>query len=182
MIKRLFLPVLSAILLAGCTRPAGGVAPTELPLNFPSPAPGSTPFCQSADLGVSSNSIGATGALMLGITLTNNSKNPCALANPPQITLLDDGNKPIEIQIANIPNGDATPAPAQMELGTGESAILSLVWRNYCQPLPKDKLIVRLALAAEQNLDVAMDLLSEPRCDAKTEASTLTIAPYSYPP
>jgi hypothetical protein len=59
---------------------------------------------------------------------------------------------------------------------------LSLVWRNYCQPLSKDKLTVRVALTQEQGLDVPMQLLSEPRCDAKGEASTLMVGPYSYPP
>lgn len=120
---------------------------------------------------------------MLGITLTNQSKNPCALSNPAQITLLDSDNKPLKVQVSIIPADTQTPpASAQTEIASGESVILSLVWRNYCQPLTKDSLTIRLALSAEQNVDVIMKLLSEPRCDAKNEPSTLTIAPYSYPP
>jgi hypothetical protein len=41
---------------------------------------------------------------------------------------------------------------------------------------------MRLELSAGQNLDVVTQLLSEPRYNAKTETSTLTVAPYSYPP
>jgi hypothetical protein len=36
---------------------------------------------------------------------------------------------------------------------------------------------MRLELSAGQNLDVVTQLLSEPRCDAKTEPSTLTFLP-----
>lgn len=196
--KSLLLSVLFLFLTA-CTRPVGGVAPTALPVDFPSPAPGSTPLCQPTDLDVSSNSIGATGALMIGVTLTNKSKNPCALANPAQITLLDSDNKLLEVKTSNSPADPAgdpagergasrgassqTPIPsAQMELHAGESAILTLVWRNYCQPLSKDQLTVRVELTEKKNLDVPMQLLSEPPCDAKNEPSTLMVGPYSYPP
>jgi hypothetical protein len=120
-----------------------------------------------ANLQTSSNSTGATGALMLGITLTNKSKNPCALTNPPQVTLLNGSREPLDVQVSDAP---------------GKNAIASLVWRNACQPLPNDSLTMRLELSAGQNLDVVTQLLSEPRCDAKTEPSTLTVAPYSYPP
>ena len=47
---------------------------------------------------------------------------------------------------------------------------------------PNDSLTMRMELSTGQNLDVVSKLLSEPRCDAKTEPSTLTVAPYSYPP
>jgi hypothetical protein len=70
----------------------------------------------------------------------------------------------------------------QVSDAPGESAIVSLVWRNACQPLPNDSLTMRLRLSTRQNLDVISKLLSEPRCDAKTEPSTLVVAPYSYPP
>ena len=181
MTRKSLLFSLLIILLAACTRAASDTPPTELPVNFPSPMPGSTPLCQPADLGISSNSIGATGALMLGVTLTNKSKNPCALANPPQVTLLDDKGQPLKVQESSA-SDDQTPASPQMELHPGESAIASLAWRNYCQPLPNDSLNLRFELSTGSNLDVAMSLLSEPRCDSKSDPSTLIAAPYSYPP
>ena len=183
MIKRLLLITLITItLVAACSRAASDSPPTALPLNFPSPAPGSTPLCQSSDVQISSNSTGATGALVLGITLTNKSKNPCALANPPQTTLLNDSGQPLDVQTSSTPGDQTPPAPPQMELAPGENAIISLIWRNYCQPLPNDSLTIRLGLAAGQTLDVVTSVLSVPRCDAKNEPSTVTIAPYSYPP
>ena len=177
-----FLFCILLFLLSACTRAASDSPPTELPVNFPSPAPGSTPLCQPADLQTSSNSTGATGALMLGITLTNKSKNPCALTNPPKVTLLNDSQEPLDVQVSDAPGDQTPPATSQMELAPGESAIVSLVWRNACQPLPNDSLTMRLELSAGQNLDVISKLLSEPRCDNKTEPSALTVAPYSYPP
>lgn len=180
--RKFLLFCLSLFLLSACTRAASDSPPTALPLNFPNPAPGSTPLCQPADLQISSNSTGATGALVLGITLTNKSKNPCALANPPQITLLNGSSQPLDVQASDAPGDQTPPAPAQMELAPNESAIISLIWHNYCQPLPDNSLTIRLGLAAGQNLDVITSVLSIPRCDAKNEPSTVTVAPYSYPP
>jgi hypothetical protein len=183
MMKRLLLITLLTIALtAACTRAASDSPPTALPLNFPRPAPGSTPLCQPADLQISSNSTSETGTLVLGITLTNQSKNPCALANPPQTTLLDDSGQPLDVQASSTPGDQTPPAPAQMELAPGESAILSLVWQNYCQPLLNDSLTIRLGLSVGQDLEIVTMLLSPPRCEAKNEPSTVTVAPYSYPP
>jgi hypothetical protein len=100
-------------------------------------------------------------------TSSNSTGATGALTNPPQVTLLNGSREPLDVQVSDAP---------------GESAIASLVWRNACQPLPNDSLTMRLELSAGQNLDVVTQLLSEPRCDAKTEPSTLTVAPYSYPP
>jgi hypothetical protein len=69
-----------------------------------------------------------------------------------------------------------------MELAPGESAILSLVWQNYCQPLPNNSLTISLAFSAGQKLEVVTSDLSGPRCDAKSDPSTLVVAPYSSPP
>ena len=183
MMKRLLLITLLTISLTlACTRAASDSPSTALPENFPSPAPGSTPLCQPADLQISSNSTGATGALVLGMTLTNKSKNPCALANPPQATLLNGSAQPLDVQTSNTPGNQTPPAPAQMVLAPDESAILTLVWRNYCQPLPNDSLTIHLELTSGQNLEVVTSVLSVPRCDAKNEPSTVAVAPYSSPP
>jgi hypothetical protein len=183
MMKRLFLTTLLIItLMTACTRAASDSPPTALPQNFPNPAPGSTPLCQPADLQISSNSTGATGVLVLGLTLTNKSKNPCALANPPQMTLLNASAQPLDVQTSEAPGDQTPPAPAQMELAPSESAIISLIWRNYCQSLPDNSLTLRLELATEKNLEVVTSVLSIPRCAATDEPSTLTVAPYSYPP
>ena len=95
---------------------------------------------------------------------------------------MNDSQEPLDVQVSDAPGDQTPPATSQMELAPGESAIVSLVWRNACQPLPNDSLTMRLELSAGQNLDVISKLLSEPRCDNKTEPSALTVAPYSYPP
>ena len=169
-------------LLCACTRAASDSPPTALPLNFPKPAPGSTPLCQTADLQTSANFTEATGDLVLGVTLTNQSKNPCALANPPQTTLLNGSGQLLDVQTSSPPGNQTPPAPPQMELAPGESAIISLIWRNYCQPFPNNGLTIRLKLSTGQSLEIVSRALSAPRCDAKNEPSTVTVAPYSYPP
>jgi hypothetical protein len=182
MMKRLLLVTLLTFLLAACTRAASDSSSTALPLNFPSPAPGMTPLCQPVDLQTSSNSTNAIDTLVLGITLTNISKNPCALSNPPQATLLNDSRQPLNVQTSSMPGDQTPPAPAQMELRPGESAIVSLIWSNACQPLPNDSLTIHLELSTGKNLDVVTSIPSVPRCNTKNEPSTLTVAPYSYPP
>ncbi len=183
MTKRLLLITLLTITLTtACTRAASNSPPTELPINFPSPAPGSTPLCQPADLQTSSNSIETGEALLIGLTLTNQTKNPCALTNPPQVALLAGANQPLQTQLTAMSASQTPPAPAELQLAPGESVIISLVWNNYCQPLPNDHLSIRLALSATQNLDVATRILAAPRCDAKNAPSLLKVAPYSYPP
>jgi hypothetical protein len=119
---------------------------------------------------------------VLGVTLTNQIKGPCTLSNPPQASLLDSSGQPIDLQTTIISPEQTPPAPALMKLAPGESAIASLVWRNYCQLPNTDGLILRLELAKDQNLDVEMKALALPRCDAKEEPSTITVAPYSVPP
>jgi hypothetical protein len=182
MTRRLFLFCFLLFLLSACTRPASDSPPTELPLNFPSPAPGSTPLCQPADLQTSSNSNASADGVVLGLTLTNQTKNPCALANPPQVTLLDDSRQPLELQTLGMAPVQTPPAPLEIQLAPGESVIVSLIWRNYCQPLPERSLTIHLRLSETLKVESLTKLLAEPRCAAETEPSTLAIAPYSYPP
>lgn len=119
---------------------------------------------------------------MLGLTLTNQTKNPCALANPPQVTLLDASRQPLELQTLDMAPVQMLPAPLEMQLAPGESVIISLIWRNYCQPFLADSLVIRLALSDQFKLDTSTKISTGPNCDAKNESSTLTVAPYSYPP
>lgn len=182
MMRRLVLLSLSIFLLSGCTRAASAPPPTEPALNFPTANPAGTPLCQPADLKTSSNFNDAGGEIVLGVTLTNQSKNPCALSNPPQPSLIDANSQPLDVQISALPSDQTPPAAAFMQLAPGESVIMTLVWRNFCQTLPGDSLIIRLNLADEKNLEIFINLLKVPNCEVKTDPSTALVATYSYPP
>jgi hypothetical protein len=182
MLRKILPFCLSLFLLSACLRPASDLPPTPPPLDFPSPAPGTTPLCLLGDLKTSSNSIDTGEALLLGLTLTNQTKNPCALTNPPQLGLQTGNGQPLEIQAAAMTPVQTPPAPVEVILAPGESVIVSLTWQNYCQPLPKNGLTLQLTLSEQTELKTAIQIGAGPRCDAKDKPSTLTITPYSYPP
>lgn len=180
--KKLILILMLAIVISACSRAASSPAPTEPALDFPTTSPGSLPRCLPSDLEASSNSNGANGAIILGVTLTNISKSPCTLSNPPQASLLSASNEALDLQTIEVSPEQTPPAPALMPLAPGESAIMTLVWSNICKAPPADGINLRLELSKDQSLDVKMKILAELRCDAENEASTITVAPYSIPP
>ena len=180
--KRMLLILLITSLTVACTRAASSSAPTEPALNFPSPVPGNIPLCQAAELQTSSNSLEASGAVTLGVTLTNQSKNPCTLSNPPQVSLLNGSGEDLKVETTVSLAVQTPPAPNIILLAPAESVIMSLIWRNFCQTLPTDSLILRLTLSEKQALEVKMQTTNKPGCDTSGQASNLTIAPYSSPP
>jgi hypothetical protein len=162
--------ILTFLLVTGaCTRPLSTLAPE------PAPTSGMRP-CGAADLQTSSSSNSIPDALMLGVTLINQTGTPCVLDGRPQITLTDHG-RPLDLRIED---AQGVP-PATLSIAPGESLIAILTWRNYCGETLND-LVIHLALAAGESLDIQTDLNAAPGCDAPGEPSTLTINPYSYPP
>lgn len=187
--KRLLMILLLTMLSPACSRAASLPPPTQPALDFPIVTSSPVAQCQTSDLKTSSNFAETGGAIVLGVTLTNVSKNPCELTNPPQasvvelpLRVVDASGKDLDLQILAIPAAQTPPAPALIQLAPGESVIVSLVWRNYCQALPAEGLGLRLQLAPAQVLEVELDVVAAPRCDSKSEPSTLSVAPYSFPP
>jgi hypothetical protein len=138
-------------------------------------------LCAAADLQTSSNVHEDTGAIILGVTLINASTRPCSLQNPPQVTLLN-ADQPLAIQMTEAEPLQTPPIPAALTISPGESAILILVWRNYCGGALKNAPGIHLALAAGETLNIKAGAPAVPRCEAATAPSTLTVNPYSYPP
>jgi len=180
--KRLSLIVFTIFLTVGCTRAASTPIPTGQPLNFPTQSLADIVLCQPADLQTSSNSIGATGSVILGFTLTNTSKTPCALSTPAQVTLLTASGETIKVQMVDNPDIQTPSAESRLVLAPAASKIISVIWRNYCQSLPVDSLIVRIGLSEKENLENHLKISAAPHCDARAEASTMIIMPYSDPP
>ena len=173
---------LLVMMTAACTRAASQSQPTEPALNFPTLSPNEVPLCQPADLQTSSNSNGDASGVVMGMTLTNQSKQICKLSNPPQTRLLDASNKPLELVGVDTAPAMTPPASDVMQIAPGENTIVTLVWQNYCQPAPVEPVIVRLELEKDQNLDIAIHLSTVPGCQDKKKPSTISVAPYSAPP
>lgn len=161
------------ILTSACTRPASS-AGTE-------PATSAVGPCGAADLQTSSNSNGATGSIALGVTLVNTSKSLCAMEGTPQVALTANGQT-LDVQMLQAPADQTPPAPATLTVAPGESVIAILIWRNYCGETLPGGPTIRLTLGTGEKLDIRADAYAVPRCDVKTEPSTLTVNPYSYPP
>ncbi len=173
--KRTSLIVLSLLILtSACTRPASTLVPEASPTS-------EVRLCNASDLQTSSNSNGATGAIILGVTLVNTSKSACVLVGPPQVTLTGSGQT-LDAQIIQA-QADQTPhAPAALTVSPGESAIVILIWRNYCGETLTVGPIIHLSLTTDQALDIQTGVEAVPRCDVQDEPSTLTVNPYSFPP
>ncbi|HEY3310141.1 MAG TPA: DUF4232 domain-containing protein [Anaerolineales bacterium] len=180
--KRLALILFLLIFTAGCSFAGGQPSATEPALNFPDLSPTSISRCTPVDLQTSSNFTNADGSIILGVSLINNTKKPCTLSNPPLASLLDADKKQLDLQMLEISPEQTPPAAALMKLTPGESAIVTLIWQNYCLEKVAGDLVLRLELAKDQYLDVGMDVPLRPKCSSKTEPSTMTVAPYSYPP
>jgi Protein of unknown function (DUF4232) len=170
------------ILTAACSRAASSTPPTEPALNFPTLAPGSLPLCQPADLDISPNSENSNGELVMGVSLTNNTKQICALSNPPHIRLLDGNKNPIDLHALDASGAQTPPVPAFMQIAPGENVIVTVIWQNYCQPTSIKSVFLSLALANDQSMDIGVNTGAVPDCTSANEASTLLVEPYSSPP
>jgi hypothetical protein len=177
-----------SLLLAACVRPASTpglptVAPTRTKIvRTPVPSPGPDDFCRPADLKTSSNANALGDAVVAGITLTNVTGYACRLSGLPQVTFLDADGAPLSIQYQATGMEQTPPVPATLDLTPGESAIISLVWRNACPPPPDTKISLQLTLSSGETLEIVPKNLPLPPCGDKTQPSIVLIAPYSNPP
>ncbi|MEI7847532.1 MAG: DUF4232 domain-containing protein [Chloroflexota bacterium] len=179
--KRILLVLIIATFITACSSANSLPAPTEPAVNFPTISPSSLPLCKSDDLKSSSNSNEGSGAVVIGLTLTNIKKHQCVLLNPPQATLLDTNRSKIKLQLdEKALLTQVNPNPAMIVIGPTESVIVTIIWKNYCKTQPVN--IVRLEIDKDKFVEVEYKSLSLPSCLAKDEPSTISVIPYSYPP
>lgn len=170
----LFAALLISLFTSACNRSVSTIEPYTGKNPF-TPAATAHP-CTADDLQTSSNAHSDAGAVTLGVTLINQSQNPCTMQPPPQINLLD-ADKPLDIK--EIQTGaDKSP----LSIAPGESLIVILAWDNYCGAVLKDDPNLQLKLTEGETLTVKANLKEPPRCHDSNAPSTLTINPYSYPP
>ncbi len=181
------------------TKYAGGTAAagtmTAEPTLTPTPTipPGSA-YCTLNQLSAAAQSNGATGSIILGARLTNTSSSPCFLPVWPQAALVDGQGDPLDVQynfstMANGPSGAgsaAAPGNPQEQVGLvpGWSAVLSMIWSNWCGGSVPGGVFIRLTLPdSDEPMVIPMDVDAGGRCDAPGEPSSVSIVNVQvYPP
>ncbi len=173
--------------------------PTNAP---PPPTPtfpvGAAP-CRASDLQISDETQGATGTIVIEMQVTNISRLVCYLQGPPDIKLANQTGQPLDIVYTfacflcnNVePSGTALPAPTQtalaqdrlygnLGLGPGEHLGATMLWNNWCQPIPQGGVKVQLTLSGTFGVvESPTDIRDGGRCDVPGAPSTLAVEGYS---
>ncbi len=177
------------------TKYAGGTAVaatmTAQPTETPVPTiPPDSPFCQPADLKTSFASQGATQNILLGAGLTNISNAPCFLQAWPQVVLLNQEGKPLDVVYHYFESGPAEAATAAAEqardsttakvgIWPGWSAWLNLIWSNWCGAAVSGGAVIRLTLGDNAGrIDIPTDIGSGGACNASGFPSDVGIGKF----
>jgi hypothetical protein len=137
--------------------------------------------------------------MAISLHLTNTSANTCVLQGPPDVQLVDSSGQPLNIQVQNFcfqcnpttgtlntPEAPTATAEAQaalhlrLALQPGQSAIVFMLWNNWCEPFPEGGVNVQLSLPGSLGQVTApSNARTGGRCDAKDQPSTLLVSEYS---
>ncbi len=171
-----------------CVR--GGVA-LMLVACTPSASTGAVRLCSPTDLSLTARWQGATGALAGGLRLEVTAPTGCALPGQLQVELVDAQGQALLINELAAPAFCDDPQAATgclsqttVEVEPGQSALVRLVWQNWCGPPPSGSVGVEITLPAEPQplsapiVDAAgTSSVDTPRCDAPAAPSTLAVGP-----
>jgi hypothetical protein len=189
-------------------RAAMALTMTAYPTVTPTPTlPPDAPPCQAADLTGEARTNGAGGSITFGVSITNRGSQLCFLQGPPEIALVDNQGKALDIHINNecFPQCGPTPDPNQtpsmatqtalaplqtvqaslvlngkIGLAPGASAVIFMIWSNWCQPFPQGGVRVQLTLPGGSLIEIPGDAGGGGRCDAPGEPSSMMVSQYSY--
>jgi len=152
---------------------------TAQPSETPVPAiPPDSPFCHPADLKTSFGSNAATQQILLGAGLTNISNTPCFLQAWPQVLLVDQQGKPLDVDYSysDVGAGDAVSdateqaqesATARIGLWPGWEAGFQLAWGNWCGKPSSGGVVIRLTLINNTGvINIPTDISGGGACNA----------------
>jgi len=177
------------------TKYAGGTemaaTMTAQPTETPVPTiPPDSPFCRPVDLKTSFASNGATGNILLGAGLTNISGIPCYLQAWPQVLLVDQQGKPLDVDYGYFDMGtsDATSAAteqaqesatAKVGLWPGWTVWLNLIWQNWCGAPVSGGVVIHLTLINDAGtINVPTDVQAGGACNAPGFRSYIGISKF----
>jgi hypothetical protein len=164
---------------------------TAQPSETPVPTiPPYSPFCHPADLKTSFGSMGATQNILLDAGLTNTSNTPCFLQAWPQVVLVDQQGKPLDVNYNYFemgPGDAATAATEQAQESTtakvgvwpGWTAWLNLSWSNWCGAPVSGGAVIRLTLIENAGVvDIPTDIQAGGACNAPGYRSYIGISKF----
>jgi hypothetical protein len=183
---------------------------TALPTLTPSPTvPVNARACRASDLRGEAGAQGATGSIVFSVGLTNISTSVCTLQGPPQIQLIDQHGRVLDMRyythcflcdMSTSEAEEATPLPAtitpriptetavvqerlygKIGIGPGKRIGVFLIWDNWCQPFPEGGVIIRLTLPDRLGkVDIPTDAYVGGRCDAPKARSSLMVSHFYW--
>jgi hypothetical protein len=176
---------------------AGGTAMAETMTAMPGATPVPTippdsPFCRSADLRIFFQSMGATQSILLGAGVTNIGSAACFLQAWPQVTLVDQQGRPLDVDYTYYEMGPGDAASAATEqardaaaamvgVPPGWTAWLNLIWMNWCGAPISGGAVIRLKLwDYAGTIAIPTGLQNGGTCNAPGYRSSISIA--KFPP
>ena len=162
---------------------------TAQPSGTPAPdIPADSPFCELADLKTTFGSNAATQQILLGVGLTNISRNPCFLQAWLQVVLVDQQGHPLDVEYHYFEMGPADAQAAATEQARestiakvgilpGWTVWLNLVWSNWCGDAISGGVVIRLTLIENGGvLNVPTAIEVGGACNAPGYASSVGIS------
>jgi len=179
------------------TKYAGGTemaaSMTAQPSETPIPTiPPDSPVCRPADLKTSFGSNAATQQILLGAGLMNISDTPCFLQAWPQVLLVDQQGKPLDVDYNyfDVGAGDAISAATEQAqesttvwigLWPGWEAGFQLAWGNYCGKPFSGGVVIQLTLMNDAGvINIPTDIIEAGgACNAPGYQSSVGISKLS---
>jgi hypothetical protein len=172
---------------------AGGTAAaasmTAQPSETPTPTiPPDSPFCQPMYLKTSFASMGATQNILLDAGLKNVSSAPCYLQAWPQILLVDQQGKPLDVEYHYFETGPADAiavateqaqesTSARVGIWQGWVGWVNLIWSNWCSAPISGGVVIHLILGNNAGvMDIQTDIQAGGACNAPGYRSTVGIS------
>jgi hypothetical protein len=157
-------------------------APTITPLpTFPVAA---TP-CQSSDLQSELFTGGATGSIVLVISVVNISGSICTLQGPPDIQLLDQDKAPLDVAYfpwAEWASSAQNGPDDQIGIGPQETIVVRLMWRDWYK-FAGQAVIVRLNLSGGRGfLENGTEVFACEGCTYPDFNSWVMVSPFGRSP
>jgi hypothetical protein len=155
-------------LMPSSASPRNSVAETTIPAG-----------CQARDLAAVAHWQGASGTLVGGIVLTNQSMVACTLRGLPRVQLLDGRDQGLSVTQATTLSPVASGGVA---IQPGHRTAVRIQWRNWCEAAPSGPITLSVTLPGQQSLLNAPLLdpdgvpqRDKPRCDVPAAPSILAV-------
>jgi len=176
---------------------AMAVTMTAQPSETPLPTvPGEAPFGQPADLQSSFGSNAATQTILLSAGLKNTGSQACFLQTWPQVRLVDQQGKALDVEYGFFDMGPGTAeaaateqaqeyATAKVGLWPGWSVWENLIWQNWCAAPVSGGIVIRLTFNNSGVINIPTDIQAGGPCNAQGQRSyvgsaKLVLMPASY--